>query len=321
MRISASSIFLALTYASISALAQTYTLSSTIVGSEFLSAFSFEAIADPTDGFVTYVDQSEAQSAGLVSTTSNSFRMGADSTSVLSPSGAGRKSVRIKSNAAYTNHVAVFDLTHMPEGCGTWPAIWETDEADWPNSGEIDIVEGVNNVIPNQSTLHTGPGCSIPPNGAVSQYGTTVGTDCNANDNGNAGCGVQSPDSNSFGPNFNSDGGGYYAMERSSTYIKVWFWSRDSAYIPAAFTNGASSIDTSTWGEPTAFFPNTDCNISSSFGSLNIIINLTFCGDWAGASSVYASSGCPSTCVDYVAENPSAFANAYFDFTSLTIYE
>ncbi|KAF7981756.1 hypothetical protein HWV62_31813 [Athelia sp. TMB] len=107
----------------------------------------------------------------------------------------------------------------MPEGCGTWPAIWEVDEANWPNAGEIDIVEGVNNVTPNQSTLHTGPGCSIPASG-VAQYGTTVGTDCNANDNGNAGCGVKSPDTNSYGPTFNADGGGYYAMERTTTSIK-----------------------------------------------------------------------------------------------------
>ncbi|KZP26125.1 glycoside hydrolase family 16 protein [Athelia psychrophila] len=321
MRLSVPSVFLALAYASTSALAQTYTLSSSVVGSEFLSAFTFEAIADPTSGFVTYVDEATAQSDGLISSTSASFRMGADSTTTLSPTGAGRNSVRIKSNAAYTTHVAVFDLDHMPEGCGTWPAIWEVDEADWPDAGEIDIVEGVNNVTPNQSTLHTGPGCTIPANGGVAQYGTTVSTDCNANDDGNAGCGVQSPDSNSFGPAFNAAGGGYYAMERTTTSIKVWFWARDSAYIPAAFTSGATSIDTSSWGEPTAYFPNTDCDIDTEFGSLNIVINLTFCGDWAGSSSVYAASGCSSTCIDYVAENPSAFVDAYFDFASLTIYE
>jgi beta-glucanase (GH16 family) len=28
----------------------------------------------------------------------------------------------------------------MPQGCGTWPAAWETDEGDWPNGGEVDIV-------------------------------------------------------------------------------------------------------------------------------------------------------------------------------------
>lgn len=28
----------------------------------------------------------------------------------------------------------------MPTGCGTWPAAWEVDEANWPNKGEVDIV-------------------------------------------------------------------------------------------------------------------------------------------------------------------------------------
>lgn len=25
----------------------------------------------------------------------------------------------------------------MPVGCGTWPAVWETGESDWPMFGEV----------------------------------------------------------------------------------------------------------------------------------------------------------------------------------------
>lgn len=32
-----------------------------------------------------------------------------------------------------------FDIRHMPQGCGTWPAAWEVGD-DWPNQGEVDIV-------------------------------------------------------------------------------------------------------------------------------------------------------------------------------------
>lgn len=65
----------------------------------------------------------------------------------------------------------------MPQGCGTWPAVWELGP-DWPADGEVDIVEGVNDVVPNQSTLHTSPGCTMPASGIV-QTGTQVSTDCN----------------------------------------------------------------------------------------------------------------------------------------------
>jgi beta-glucanase (GH16 family) len=54
----------------------------------------------------------------------------------------------------------------MPEGCGSWPAFWEVREDGWPTYGELDIVEGVNNISPNAATLHTSAGCTMPGGGA-----------------------------------------------------------------------------------------------------------------------------------------------------------
>ena len=63
--------------------------------------------------------------------------------------------------------------------------------------------------------------------------------------NNNAGCGVAMPTTNSYGPAFNAAGGGYYVMERTTSFIKVWFFSRQSA-VPATVSSGGNTIDTST---------------------------------------------------------------------------
>jgi hypothetical protein len=39
--------------------------------------------------------------------------------------------------------------------------MWEVG-GDWPSQGEIDIIEGVNDVAPNAATLHTSEGCYMP---------------------------------------------------------------------------------------------------------------------------------------------------------------
>jgi len=305
------------------ALGGTYSLSSNIAGSNFYNEFNFEAIADPTNGRVNYVSEATAQSLGLTSVSGNNFILRCDDTTVLSASGPGRNSVRIRSNAAYTTHVAVFKVSHMPQGCGTWPAIWETNESDWPDGGEIDIVEGVNNETPNTITLHTSADCTMPSGlqSSGQMTGTAQSLNCDASVNGNSGCGVQVANSLSYGPDFNNNGGGWYAVERTNSFIKVWFWPANGSGIPSDMANGASTVNTSNWGTPAAYFPSTDCDLASHFNANNIIINLTLCGDWAGQSTVYANSGCPSTCVNYVNENPSAFTEAYFEFAWINVYE
>ncbi|KAG9221782.1 hypothetical protein CCMSSC00406_0006725 [Pleurotus cornucopiae] len=294
-------------------LGATYQLSDNIVGSAFLNTFNFEAISDPTHGRVNYVDANTARSKNLTFASGDTFILRADSTTRLSASGPGRDSVRIRSNKVYTTHVAVFNMRHMPQGCGTWPAVWETNEGNWPNGGEIDILEGVNDQAPNAVTLHTSAGCTMPASRA--QTGTAGQNDCNVAVNGNTGCGVRQNDAASYGPSFNSNGGGWFTVERTNSFIKVWFWGRNAGNVPSDVRNGASSVNTDAWGTPAAFFPNTQCDIASHFNQHNIIINLTFCGDWAG--SVYAQSGCPSTCNDFVENNPGSFSNAFFDFASL----
>ena len=122
----------------------------------------------------------------------NTFIMRADDWSIVTPTARGRDSVRISSQTAYDEAVFVLDLQHMPYGCATWPAFWTlSKQGPWPTGGEIDVIEGkhsralfirvppsesltracmlpprtgVNQNLQNQATLHTLPGCTMPPN-------------------------------------------------------------------------------------------------------------------------------------------------------------
>lgn len=304
-----------------SALGATYPKKDAFVGKDFLTGFSHEAIADPTHGRVNYVDQATALKTNLTFATDNTFIMRADDFSTLTASGPGRNSVRIKSNAQYgANHVTVFDIRHMPQGCGTWPAAWEVNEATWPNTGEVDILEGTNDIEPNQMTLHTSANCAQPA--GLTMNGKAVSNNCDVAANGNTGCAVQASVPKSYGKSFNAAGGGFYAMERTTTSIKVWFWTRDDPAVPADVKTAGASVDTDKWGTPTALFVNNQCDIASHFGSHNIIINLTFCGDWAGIPQFFNTlGGCAGDCNTFVNQNPKAFSEAFWDIAGVHVFE
>ncbi|EKM55093.1 glycoside hydrolase family 16 protein [Phanerochaete carnosa HHB-10118-sp] len=300
------------------ALAAIYTLSDNYVGAAFLAAWQHQAISDPTHGRVNYVDEATALAKNLTFVSADTLILRADDTTVLDPVGPGRDSVRIQSLKSYTTHVAIIDVRHMPQGCSTWPAFWETDGNDWPDGGEVDIVS-VNDASPNTMTLHTGANCSMPA--SRPETGTPTGLDCDVHTDDNAGCGVRAPGADSYGAPLNAAGGGWYAMERTDAFVKVWFFPRSIA-TPLDVASGAPFVDTDSWGTPTAFFPSTaDCDVGAQFDANNIIINLTFCGDWAGVPSVYSGAGCPGDCVDFVNDNPAAFVDAYWDIAAVRVYE
>jgi hypothetical protein len=184
--------------------AASYGLVATYNSGNFFSEFNFYTGADPTNGYVSYQSQSAAQSQGLINTNNGQIYMGVDSTTV-NPS-AGRASVRVSSNEAFTHGLFIADIAHMPGSiCGVWPAYWLFGP-NWPNSGEIDVIEGVNLAGTDTITLHTAAGCTI--NTAGSQSGTVLqNSNCNA-DNANTGCGVTTTTANAYGNGFNDIGGG-----------------------------------------------------------------------------------------------------------------
>jgi hypothetical protein len=106
-------------------------------------------------------------------------------------------------------------------------------------------------------------------------------------------------------------------MELRDDGIRTWFFSRSS--IPS---DVQTTPDPSSWGTALADYPNTDCSISDHFRNMSIIVNIDLCGDWAGAPSVYNTKyGCPGSCTDFVAANPTAFEQAYFEFSYFKVFQ
>ncbi len=141
------------------------------------------------------------------------------------------------------------------------------------------------------------------------QTGVLQTENCDSSVNFNSGCGTTSSSAQSYGSGLNDVDGGVYAMEWTSTSIKFWFFPRGTA--PADISG--TSPDPTGWGEPAAFYGNALCDIDTHFGDLQLVFDTTFCGDWAGnvwtTGTCAASTGVDS-CVDYVAGNPSVFADA-----------
>ena len=121
------------------AAAQSYLLDTSYSNSTFFNGWDFFTVcypinrstqvadfsqdADLTHGFVQYVSQADALTAGLISQGFGPAYMGVDYSTTLSISAQGRKSVRITTQKSWTHELFIGDIEHMPDStCGVWPA-------------------------------------------------------------------------------------------------------------------------------------------------------------------------------------------------------
>jgi hypothetical protein len=60
--------------------------------------------------------------------------------------------------------------------------------------------------------------------------------------------------------------------------------------------------------------------MATDFGPQTMVIDDTFCGDWAGATF---AQDCPNqgACTDFAQNTPSAFTEAYWTIRSITVYQ
>ncbi|KAJ5577410.1 uncharacterized protein N7459_006374 [Penicillium hispanicum] len=270
-----------------------YRIVHTYDADSFFDNFDYFSAEDPTDGFVVYVDEVTAHDLNLTYTTNTSAILRVDS---FTPNAVGgRNSVRIESKATYDSGLFVFDIVHTPYGCGTWPALWLTDGYNWPMNGEIDILESTNEASQgNEVTLHTTEGCKM--NVKRKETGSPVFKSCDNSTHGNAGCAVQGEPS-TYGQAMNTNGGGVYALELRDAGIRVWFFPRDA-------------------------IPDDLCDIGSHFRNQSIIVNIDLCGELASQPMYYDDMyNCPATCPEFVANNPTSFEEAYWEFGGFKVYQ
>ncbi|BGP40272.1 hypothetical protein JCM10450v2_004252 [Rhodotorula kratochvilovae] len=301
--------------------AATPVLKRTYAGAAFFDQFTFFSAADPTHGSVTYLTREAATAKKLVSVSSSGTAvLQIDRTSKLAV-GAPRNSVRIESKEVYQpGSLIILDLKHAPVGPSVWPAFWMYNYP-WPESGEVDILEGVNSRTFGQYTLHTAPGCTRNP--ATKMTGDTAGVDNNCNSGGASnGCTVFDRDPSSYGAGFNKAGGGVFAVLFAETGISIWRWQRSK--IPSDIKNGAPRWKT--WGTPVAAFDGSTCDTRSFFRNQQLTFDITTCGDWAGNQAVWqdASLSGPvypkyKTCAAANAD-PAAFPEAYFEVNYLKVF-
>lgn len=324
-----------------------YSLIAEYSGSTFFDHFTAFSGPDPTQGHVQYQTLEAAAEQGLLGYITNSTAntssayIGVDSTN-LAPN--GRNSVRLTSKDTFNaGSLAVIDVLHAPVQYGAWPAIWLLgSEGTWPASGESDIFEFVHETKYNAMTLHTAPDCVVDNiTASTQQQGQLLNTDCNA-DNASTGCSIAAYDQNTLtlpsnstsnkkaspetfstaGPAFNAQKGGIYVHDWTASGITVWLFPRNS--LPADLVAGHP--DPSSWPAsytPLATFRGTGCKFDEALREMQLIINITFCGDWAG--EVWASSGAEkatgvATCDAYVAGKPEMFADTYWEMGSVKVF-
>lgn len=305
---------------------QTYQLSEEYTADNFLEKFDFFESTytsgdswDSSHGYVNYRSLADAQSLGLVSTTSaGQIYLGPDTTNTFNASAKGRDSIRLTSKASYNTGLLVASFAHLPvQACGAWPAFWSYG-SPWLQAGEIDYYEGWNLMGYNRMAMHVNTtlagSCALSTTGID---GTVLTSDCDQTVDG-SGCGVKDAvDKGVWG----ATSGATFAMEWTDEAIKVWSWAAGA--VPADVTAGTPVPATTTWGNPTLMVEQSGCDIDKAFANQQLVFNIDFCGDTAGSPSIFNATcaAVGDTCASYVANNPAAFAETYFLVEGIKYYE
>ncbi|ODN83771.1 hypothetical protein L198_07667 [Cryptococcus wingfieldii CBS 7118] len=242
-------------------------------GQTFFDGWNWFTEDDPSNGLVNYVGRSKAFSDGLAFWTKDGIPGIQAEHWATTDVGAHRNSVRITTKSLFEGGLFIIDMALMPWGCGVWPAFWTLGaDGAWPETGEIDIIEGVQANTNN----HSMPGCAINSSTEDLYSGYMGNQDCDSSNVGGSGCSIISNSDSSFGMPFNEAGGGVFAMLWDNDGIRMWNWNR--AQIPSDISDSTPSP--STWGLPVGTWDASICDLSSFFKAQILTLNVNICGDW-----------------------------------------
>ncbi|PHH75745.1 hypothetical protein CDD80_2083 [Ophiocordyceps camponoti-rufipedis] len=288
--------------------------------SNFFDKFDFYTGRSGDAGYARYQNRYDAERKGLIQTDARGVRIGPDSRSVLKapcePDGSpGRDSVRIESKASYNRGLLIARFQHLPRMmCGLWPAFW-THGNDWPNDGEIDILEAFNLNSWSQPGFRTSDArgdCVLRAEPRVRHTSRLMSEACTSEK------GCYGADRRAL---IGHETGAIFALEWTKAFIKIYRW------IPGqepADINTDTPIPSS-WGPPLVSLLATDCDLDAHFANQRIVLNLDFCGEAAGRPEVWRDTCAGLTreenCADFVARNPESFAEAYFRLSDIRYFD
>ncbi|PPJ61018.1 hypothetical protein CBER1_02002 [Cercospora berteroae] len=303
----------------------------TILHLHFFDKFTFSDRYDPTYGHVKYVNKSVALTNGYA------YFSSANNSAVIKPDTINKWPPGMFPNSEYLpgrpSGVAPGQRTGFLGQIGlrmeklASPALWALVDDKHANAAQ-DILEGVHTSEANTMSLHSSPNCSVMGSGQTGIFATS---NCDSSVNSNSGCGSElkntTANPNNYGAPFNANRGGVYVTEWTSNYIKHWWFPRGQ--IPASITAG--NPDVSAFGNP-AVNAQGACDIDSHFRNMSIIINIDFCGAWAG--NVYNQRpNCPQDvpkntpekaidrCNAFVGEYPDRMSEAYWEINRIQVFQ
>lgn len=275
----------------------TYALDWEAAGAGFFDKFDFNTV-DMNFGAAQYLDHSRSLEAGVVELhdTHAILRTGARVRNTTK-----RESINIRSKKGWRHFLMLVRFSHLPVGCGLWPALWTLGLGrEWPLGGELDILEWTHD-FPQQVSFHVGSGnkCDLDSE-LVNAYGPMK--DLNKMNNscvtdyskGRLGCAPNKMPPMS--PEQLSSMGGMLAIESTASHVKVFHI--PAAELPDDIDGPAPNpeewdkwvISYYPFALSEAKHPGTCPQPEKILSEQHLILNINMCGEWGSPMWQYSSS-------------------------------